>query len=292
MSKRGWLAFALLTCIWGSTWLVIKTQLGVVPPGWAVAWRFCLAALVMLGLCLVRGQSLRLPPGGHGFALLLALSQFILNFNLVYRANAYLTSGLVAVCFALLIVPNTLGAALLFGQRVSLRFIGGAALGIAGVGLLFAHDFAAPGADPARIATGLALAIAGVLAASVGNVMQASPRGRAMPLDAGLAWGLTYGAIGNVTLAVLLAGPPVFDWRPGFIAGLLYLGVMASAVAFSLYYLLIRELGPGRAAYNGVVVPVVAMLLSTVFEGYHWTLVSLAGAGLALAGLVVALRAR
>jgi drug/metabolite transporter (DMT)-like permease len=292
MSRAGWLAFIGCTLIWGSTWLVIKTQLGVVPPGWSVAWRFCLAAVVMLGLCAVRGVSLRLPPGGHKFALVLALSQFMANFNLVYRSNAYLTSGLVAVCFALLIVPNTLGAALFLGQRVSARFLAGAGMGIAGVALLFAHDFAVPGADPARIATGLTLAIAGVMAASVGNVMQATPLGRAMPLEAGLAWGLAYGAIGNVGLALLLAGPPVFDLRPGYIAGLAYLGVMASAVAFSLYYTLIRELGPGRAAYNGVVVPVVAMALSTVFEGYHWTMASIAGAVLALGGLVVALKAR
>jgi drug/metabolite transporter (DMT)-like permease len=286
------LYFAIITLIWGSTWLVIKTQLGVVPPSWSVAWRFLLGGTVMLAMCLVTGRSLRIGWRGHGFAVFVAAMQFVLNFNLVYRAEQHLPSGLVALSFALLLVPNALLSALFLGQRTTLRFAIGSLIGLTGVGLMVARDLVMPGADPAAILLGLALAFGGVLSASVANVMQASPLGRSLPLEGGLAWSMAYGGVFNAIIAWWLAGPPVIDWSPAYLAGVAYLGIVASAVAFSLYYALIRGLGAGKAAYNGVVVPVVAMALSTVFEAYVWTPLAVAGGALAMVGLVVALRSR
>jgi drug/metabolite transporter (DMT)-like permease len=284
--------FGIVTLIWGSTWLVIKTQLGVVPVSWSVAWRFLLGGSVMMLLCLATGKSLRLDRRGHGFALAIAVSQFVLNFNLVYRAEQHVTSGLVALTFALLIVPNTLLSAVFLGQKFTARFAIGSLIGIVGLVLLFARDLMLPGADGGEIGLGLALGLAGVLAASIANVMQASPAGRALPLEGGLAWSMLYGGLLNAGVARGVAGPPVVDWSPGYLAGVAYLAVVASALAFSLYYALIRQVGPGKAAYTGVIIPVVAMALSTVFEGYLWTPLAVAGAALAMVGLVVALGSR
>ncbi len=284
--------FAIITFIWGSTWLVIKTQLGVVPASWAVAYRFLLGGSAMMLMALVRGKSLRIGAAGHRFALVNAVMQFVLNFNLVYRAEEHVTSGLVALSFALLIVPNALLSAAFLGQRITPRFALGSIMGIGGVALIFARDLLAPGLDTRAVALGLALAIGGVLSASVANVMQATNAGRALPAEGGLAWSMAYGGILNALLAWVLAGPPVIDTSPAFLLGLAYLGLVASAVAFSLYYAIIRAVGPGKAAYNGVVVPLVAMALSTVFEGYRWTPLAVAGGLLAMVGLVVALRSR
>ena len=284
--------FAIVTLIWGSTWLVIKTQLGVVPTSWSVAWRFLLGGGVMMVMCLVRGKSLWLDWRGHGFALIVAVMQFSLNFNLVYRAEEHVTSGLVALSFALLMVPNALLGSVFLGIKVTPRFLLGGAMGIAGVGMMFARDVMAPGLDGSEVVLGLALAVAGVLCASVGNVMQASLAGRALPLEGGLAWSMLYGGIINTVAALVISGAPVIDWSPAYLAGLAYLGIVASAVAFSLYYALIRAVGPGKAAYTGVVVPLVAMALSTMFEGYVWSGMAVAGGALALVGLVVALRSR
>lgn len=286
------LYFAIITLIWGSTWLVIKTQLGVVPPSWSVAWRFLLGGSVMLVVCLAAGRSLRIGWRGHGFAVVAAVMQFTLNFNLVYRAEQYLPSGLVALSFALLLVPNAILSALFLGQRTSLRFAIGGLIGLVGVGMMVARDLMMPGVDSATILLGLALAFGGVLSASVANVMQASPLGRSLPIEGGLAWSMAYGGLFNVIVAWVLDGPPVIDLSPAYLGGLVYLGIVASAVAFSLYYAIIRGLGAGKAAYNGVVVPVVAMALSTAFEAYIWTPLALAGGALAMIGLVVALRSR
>lgn len=291
-SPRVWISFAIVTMIWGSTWLVIKTQLGVVPASWSVAWRFLLGGTAMLAMCLVTGKTLRLTVRQHCFALIAAVMQFALNFNLVYRAEQLVTSGLVALSFALLLVPNALLAALFLGQRITLRFALGSGLGIIGVLLLFARDLMLPGADDRTILLGLGLAIAGMLSASVANVMQATPAGRAMPLEGGLAVTMLYGGAINAGVALVLAGPPVIDLSPAYLAGLAYLGLVASALAFSLYYAMIRAIGPGPAAYTGVVIPIVAMALSTVFEAYVWSPLALLGCALALAGLVVALRSR
>ena len=286
------ISFAIITLIWGSTWLVIKSQLGVVPASWSVTWRFLLAGLVMLAVCLVTGKSLRLSPRGHAFALAIGALQFCLNFNLVYRAEVHLASGLVALTFALLIVPNAVLSAVFLGARITPRFAIGSGLGIAGLALVFARDIFAPGADGGEIGLGMALAVAAVLCAGIANVMQASPTGRAQPLEGGLAWAMGYGTLINAAAALVLSGPPVFDTSPVYIAGVAYLGIVASAVAFSLYYALIREIGAGKAAYTSVIIPLVAMTLSTMFEGYRWSALAVAGAALAMAGLVIALRSR
>ena len=283
--------FAIVTMIWGSTWLVIKTQLGVVPASWSVAWRFLLGGTVMMIMCLVRGKSLRIDARGHAFALLVAVMQFALNFNLVYRAEEHVASGLVALSFALLLVPNAVLAALFLGQRITPGFAIGSGIGIVGVGMIFGRDIGG-GVHGAETMLGLGFAVAGMISASVANILQATPQARSMPLEGSLAWSMFYGGLLNAAVAWGLAGPPVIDTSPAYLAGLAYLGIVASAVAFTLYYALIRHVGPGKAAYNGVVVPIVAMALSTAFEGYQWSALALGGGVLALVGLVVALRSR
>ena len=107
--------FGVVTLIWGSTWLVIRDQLGIVPPSWSVSYRFAVAGVAMTIWALVRRDSFRLDARGYAFAAAVAVSQFCCNFNFVYRAEGYITSGLVAVTFALLLVPNAAFARLFSG---------------------------------------------------------------------------------------------------------------------------------------------------------------------------------
>lgn len=287
--------FAVVTLIWGSTWLVIKGQLGVVPAAWSVTYRFVLAGGIMLAICLVRRIWVRPTPTAHAFALAAGGAQFMLNFNFVYAAEMYLASGLVALIFALLIVSNTLLARVFLGAAVTPRFAAGAAVGLAGLALVFAPDLVRAGARPgsaASTATGVVLALGGVIGASMANVMQATRLARSLPALPTLALTMLYGAALDALYALATAGPPVFDPRPEYALGLCYLAGIASVLAFSLYYGMIRRIGPGAAAYTSVVIPVVAMALSTAFEGYAWTPPAAAGGCLALVGLVIALSGR
>lgn len=283
--------FLLVALIWGSTWYVITGQIAEVPPNWSVAYRFALATPAMFALALIARKPLAIGRAGHALALAIGLFQFCGNFNFVYRAEEHLTSGIVAVMFALLMVPNALLARRLLGQRITPRFAIGSAVAIAGVGLLLVHE-----AQTARLAgdvpLGVALAVGGILSASIANVIQANETGRSLPLFSLLAWAMLYGTAIDTALAWALTGPPVIPASGAFWAGTAWLALAGSVVTFPLYYGLVRGIGAGRAAYNSVLVVVIAMLISTFVEGYVWGPLAVAGAGLGTVGMLIALRAR
>lgn len=292
LSARVLLPFLLVSLIWGSTWLVIKDQISSVPPTWSVSYRFIVAAVGMFALAWWRGAPLLLDRKGQAIALALGLFQFSGNFNFVYRAEMHITSGLLAVLFAMLMVPNAILSRLFLGQRIAGGFILGTVVALAGIALLFVQEYRGMPADLGDVMTGLGLALCAVLCASIANVMQSAQRVRVMPMLSLLAWAMLWGALGNAALGWALYGPPVIETRPAYLAGIVYLGLLGSVVTFPMYFALIRDIGPARAAYSSVLVPVVAMILSTAFEGYRWSLLAAGGAVLGMIGLVIAMRAR
>ncbi|WP_305097467.1 DMT family transporter [Croceibacterium aestuarii] len=285
--------FILVAVIWGSTWLVIKDQLAAAPVSWSVSYRFFIAAagMFILAAFLKDRRGFSMTFGGHVMALLIGLTQFFLNFNFVYRAELHLTSGIVAVLFGLLLVPNALLGRLFIGSPVTARFLVGSIVGLAGIALLLKHEAELASLDTS-VWLGIAFAFSGILCASIANVLQATKTASRRPLLILLAWAMLWGALADAIYAWAVAGPPVFPSSLRYWSAVGYLGLIGSVVTFPLYFGLIRTLGPGRAAYNGVVVPVVAMALSTVFEGYQWSLLAAAGAALALGGMFIALRAK
>ena len=286
------LPFILITLIWGSTWIVIKDQLGSVPPVWSVTYRFVIAGAAMFLLAKVAGDSFRVGRTGHFLAGVMGFVQFAINYNAVYAAERYVTSGLVAVVFALLVVPNALFSRIFFGDRMTRGFLLGSAIALAGVGLLFLQEVRLAAIPPQSVLAGIGLTVVAVLAASVANVMQISKEVRARPISVMVGWAMVYGAVIDALFAWRIAGPPVMETRFGYWLGLLYLSVIASSLAFFLYYRIIRAIGPARAAYSSVLIPVIAMGFSTLFENYHWAPLAIAGGGLVLLGLVIALGSR
>ena len=286
------LPFLVVTLIWSTTWLVIRDGLGVVPPSWSISYRFAVAAAAMFAYAAATRQPLRMGRDNHLFLAAFGAVQVVLNFNFVYHAEGYITSGLVALTFALLIVPNSLFGWLFLGLGISRRFLAGSAVALLGIALMFLHELRASSAGPRAVGLGVGFTLLAVLSASVFNLMQAGARAKAMPMASLLAWGMLWGTLINSVYAWAVAGAPVFDPRPGYWLGVIYLGLLASAFAFLLYFNVIRAIGPARAAYSSVLVPVIAMTLSTLFEGYRWSLPAAIGAALTLVGLLIALKAR
>jgi drug/metabolite transporter (DMT)-like permease len=281
--------FIIFTTIWGTTWIVIRDQLGTVPAQWSITYRFLIAAAAMAAITRWKGQSLRLGAAGLVAAAILGFLQFVVNFNAVYLAEHHVTSGLVATVFALLLIPNSLLGWAFLGQRPSGRFVIGSVMAVCGIALLFAHEL---GEHPSRteaILLGIALTLAGMLGASAANVYQALDQVKRFPLFAVLTWAMLLGALMDGAIAIAFAGPPVIETRPGYWIGLVYLAVFASALAFTLYLPVVRKIGPGKAAYSSVLVPIIAMGFSTWLEDYRWTPLTVTGAVLALGGMVVAL---
>ena len=283
------LPFLIFTAIWGSTWIVIRDQLGIVPAQWSVTYRFIIATSAMFLLATVKRHDLRLGRHGMLIAGVLGFTQFCINFNAVYLAERHITSGVVATVFALLLIPSSLLAWAFLGQKPSARFGWSSAVAVAGVILLFAHELRQHASDGAEILSGIGLTLAGMIGASIANVVQARPEVRGYPLFALLAWSMAIGTLLDGLFALLIAGPPVFDSRPGYWLGLLYLAIPASVLTFSLYYPVVRKIGPAKAAYSSVLVPIIAMGFSTWLENYRWTPLTIAGALLAIGGMLGAL---
>jgi len=286
-----WLAFSTIVLIWGSTWLAITTQIVDVPAAWSVTYRYVIAAFVLWCICIAKREPLKVNLRQHVLLMALGLFQFCINYLFVYEAEKYIASGLVAVAFAMMVVTNPILARIVFKQRFTPALLIGAVLGMAGIGLLFSSqitdfDWHNQGVK------GLALCFAGLLAASIGNLFPASKKLRGMSIYTMNAWGMAYGAAATAIFAVYLAGPPVLNYEPTYLGGLVYLAVPGSVIAFHLYYQTIRAWGVSRAAYSSVLIPVVALALSTLFEGYKWGIPEIAGAALAIAGTVVAVASR
>jgi len=283
------LPFIIFTAIWGSTWIVIRGQLGTVPPQWSVTYRFVIAASAMAVVAALKGENLRVGRRALVPAIFLGFAQFSVNFNAVYLAERHITSGVVATVFALLLIPSSLLAWAFLDQRPSARFAWSSLVAVVGIVLLFVHELHEHSASGGQVVAGIAITFVGMLGASIANVIQARPEIRRFPLLALLAWSMAAGAVIDGAVAFAMRGPPTFDGRMEYWAGLLYLALAASVLTFSLYYPVVRKIGPGKAAYSSVIVPIIAMGFSTWLEDYRWTPLAITGAVLALGGMVAAL---
>lgn len=280
------------TLIWASTWHVILYQLASgVPVLNSVGWRFGVAALLLAAVAAWQQQSLRMPWSAHGLMLATGIVQYSGNYFSVYEAERHIPSGLVAVLFCLMVFGNALSGRIFFGQLVTRRFIGASAGGVAGVVLIFWPEIAATGSRPTAM-YGLMLGLAAVLAACIGNVLTLTLTRRGLPLVPVLAWSMGYGSVFLLVMSLVTGQGLHFVWQTSYVLSLLYLAVFGSVIAFVLYFKLAQRQGTARAALTGVVIPVIALALSALLEGWQPTPLSLAGMVLCLGSIYVATRQR
>ncbi|MBC8270073.1 MAG: DMT family transporter [Rhodospirillaceae bacterium] len=282
------LLYAGTVLIWGSTWLVIKYQLGLVAPEVSVTYRFALAAAILLVYCFATSKRMRYGLRDHLGMAALGLFLFSANYFVFYLATYDLTTGLIAVVFSGIVVTNIIFGALFLGNPIRPRVALGAAFGIAGLALVFlpeilTFDLANKGSR------GLLLSVAGTLLASVGNMASASNQRRGLPVVQANAYGMTYGTIFMFAFALIGGSHFNFDSAPLYVGSLLYLAVFGSVFGFGCYLTLIGRIGPDKAAYATVLFPLIALALSTVFEGYQWSGEAIVGMVLVLFGNVLVL---
>jgi drug/metabolite transporter (DMT)-like permease len=282
--------FAIASLIWGSTWLAITFQLGSVAPEASVVYRFALAAVLLAIWCAVTGRSLRFSATQHRWLAAQGTLLFGLNYLAVYWAEQYVASGLVAVLFSLIVFFNLIGARVFFAAPIAGRTLVAAVLGVIGVVLMFGHEITRSAGDATR---GIGFALGATVLASAGNLIAVRNQRHGFPVLPSVAWGMAYGAAVIALVAFAEHTPWSFDPSPRYVLSLAYLALFGSVVAFGAYLTLLGKIGPARAAYVGVAVPMVALVMSTVFENYRWTLPALAGVALCVAGnILVLLRER
>ncbi|MEQ8286205.1 EamA family transporter [Thalassospira sp.] len=282
--------YAAVVVIWGSTWIAIQYQLSVAPEV-AVAYRFALATVILLAWCLARRLPMRFSLRDHLFMAVLGICLFSLNYVLIYVASTHLTSGLLAVVFSTIVIMNMINGAIFFHRRPETRTLIGATIGLSGIAMVFANDLAAFDLTTGG-SIGLLVSLAGSYIASLGNMASARNQGRGIPVMQANAYGMLYGSVLLFAYIGLAGIPLTFDTSPSFLMALVYLSLFGSVLAFGFYLTLLGKIGPDRAAYSSVMFPVVALLLSTWFEDFHWTSNIIWGVGLTLIGNVVILTKR
>lgn len=285
------LFYTITVLIWGSTWLGIKFQLGVVDPALSVSYRFALAALILFAWCFARRLPLKFSRAEHLFIAMQGVFLFAVNYLLFYLAELQITSGLAAVVFSTIVVMNLINGRLFLGTPIEVKVLVGGALGMVGLVLLFWPDMAATDFS-GPIFVGMLLSFAATYLASLGNILSVRNQRHKLPIIQTNAFGMAYGSV-CMALIVLVRGTSItIEMTAPYLVSLVYLALFGSVIAFGCYLSLVGRIGAGRAAYATLLFPVVALGLSTFWEGYSWTLHGVCGIILILSGNYLAMAGR
>ncbi len=285
---RSTLLYVATVLIWGSTWLAIEFQIGVVAPEVSLVYRFVIAALLMWGFCLWRGIDMRINGMNSVFLVVLAACNFGFNYLILYWAQEYLTSAMTSIAFSALLMFNIINTRIFFGKPIAGRIYIGAVMGIVGIGALFWFDLRQFDMSSESV-IGLGLALIGTVVASLGNMVSVRNSKQGIGVMQGNAWGMLFGSVLLVIYTLFSGATYSIDWNVGYISSLLYLSIFGTVVAFACYFALLKDIGPEKASYSIVLFPVVAVVLSTFFEGFEWHLNTVIGFILVLIGNVIVL---
>ena len=285
------LLYVITVLIWGSTWYAIEFQLGTVAIEVSLAYRYLIAAALMFAWCGLRRKSLRFDGAAHRYFLLMGCFLFGLNYIAAYAAQIYITSALNAIGFSAMLWMNIVNARMFLGRRVERRTYAGAVLGIIGIIILFWPEIQDVSWTD-RILIGAVFSLTGAYIASIGNIVSQSAQQKKIPVMQSNAWGMLYGGLLNSGAALAQGKSFTFDTSPDYVISLLFLAVFGSVIAFGAYLTLLGRIGVERAGYAVVMFPMVAVVLSALFEGLELELHIYVGVGLALAGNVAILGGR
>ncbi|MDP3480230.1 MAG: EamA family transporter [Desulfoprunum sp.] len=280
---QNFLFYTATVCIWGSTWIAIKFQLGTVDPMLSVGYRFSLAAALLLLWCRICRLPMRFSLSEHIFMALQGVFLFSLNYLLFYLAELQLTSGLAAVIFSTILLMNMVNGAIFLRSPLDKKVFAGAFLGLFGILLVFRPEITSFSLDHEGL-RGTLLCLLATFSASLGNILSARNQKNRLPIIQTNAFGMGYGALLMLAVAWLTGKPFTIETTSLYIGSLFYLSFFGSIVAFGCYLSLIGNIGADRAAYATLLFPLVALAISTVWEGYHWTGSAVAGIVLILSG--------
>jgi drug/metabolite transporter (DMT)-like permease len=286
-----WALYLVTVAIWGSSWYGIKEQLGIVAPTVSIAYRFLLAAAILWVFCLATRRRLAFRPRDHVWMALQGLCLFCGNYILFYYAGMHLVSGLLAVCFSTMSLMNVVNVALLFRKPLDRKAGLAALVGLVGLALVFYPKFMEQNAR-ADAVLGFGLSMLATFLASLGNMVSVKLKALEIPVVQSNTIGMTYGAAFCLLFSLLNGSPFNYDFRPGFTVSLVGLALFASVFGFGAYLTLVQKIGAGRAGYTSVMFPIIALLLSTLLEGYTWSPLAGLGVLLVLSGNLILLLKR
>jgi drug/metabolite transporter (DMT)-like permease len=264
------LIYSVNVLVWGFSWIAITVQVRYVPAETALLYRIVLAAVVLFAILWASGRLRPVARSDQPYLALMGLCLFCVNYLLVYNSSRFIPSGLVALIFSTATIFNAFNSMVFFGERQSLRFLGGALLGMAGLGCLFWGDLAQLGMGGAALIGG-ALVIAGTYVFSLGNMISRRNNAAGIDVPTATAWSMGWGSLFLAIFTAARGTALPIDLPLDFYVALLYLAIPATVVGFLAYLEIVRRIGAPLAAFSAVLYPAIALTVSTFFEGYAWT---------------------
>jgi len=275
--------------IWGSTWIAITFQLGAVDPLVSVVYRFGLSSSILLLYCLFSRKNLRYSFRDHLWIGLQGFLLFGINYWLVYVSEVHIPSGLAAVLMSSILFLNMFNGALFLKKPLEKNVIIGAFIGVVGMVFLFGREVLAFRINPLGV-LGILLALLAAYSASLGNILSARNQAKSLPIVQTNAYGMLYGTLFALSMALILKKPFMVEMTPSYLGALFYLAIFGSVIAFGCYLTLVGRIGVTKSAYIMLLSPVIALVLSTLFEGYVWSVPGMIGVVCILAGNLLVLR--
>jgi len=266
---NNFILFGITLFCWSPTWYVIKFQLGYVDPLVSVFYRFLAASIIIFIYLIIKNKKLRFSLNYHIWFLIFGISLYSLNYVFFYLSNTYLISAFPAVVFSTVVIMNILGEAFYFKKKPSLKTLIGATIGMIGIIIIF-NDEIFNFSLSNGVHVGLSLALLGTFSASTGNMIYQRNLNNNFPLIQTLAYAMLYGSLVTLLITQLKGTELLFEYSFNYIVSLTYLSIVGSIFAFTFYLKLLEKVGAGRAGYVGVVMPVLALLISTIFEDLMW----------------------
>ncbi|MDY1035662.1 DMT family transporter [Lelliottia sp. CFBP8978] len=280
------LLYGLVVLIWGTTWIAIFLQQGPVAAPVSIFWRFAVASATMMMVLLALGRLRKLVLRDHLFCMVQGCCVFCFNFWCFYTAAAYINTGLESVIFSMAVMYNAINSFIFFGQRPPARFWTAAFLGLLGIITLFWDDLLTSGWSP-ELLLGIGLSALGTYGFSLGNMISLRHQRNGLETMTTNAWAMLYGTLVMGAIALIRGDNFMPEWTVSYIGALLYLAIFGSVIAFGAYFTLVGRIGAGKAAYSTLLFPLVALTISTMYEGYVWHMNSVAGLLLILTGNMV-----
>ncbi|MBV8044889.1 EamA family transporter [Pluralibacter sp.] len=280
------LLYLLVVVIWGTTWIAIFLQQGPVPAPVSIFWRFALASVTLLVVLGLTGRLRRLARRDHLFCLIQGCCVFCFNFWCFYTAAAWINTGLESVIFSMAVLFNAINSFIFFRQQPPARFWFAALLGFIGIVTLFWDDLQASGMSR-ELLMGVGLSALGTYGFSLGNMLSIRHQRRGLETLTTNSWAMLYGTLVMGVIALVRGDSFMPQWTVSYLGALLYLALFGSVIAFGAYFTLVGRIGPANAAYSTLLFPLVALTISTFYEGYFWHANAVFGLALILAGNLV-----
>ena len=288
MNSTIFLFITTLLC-WGPTWYIIKFQLGIVDPMVSVFYRFFLASIIILLFCIYKKINLRFSIKEHIFIAALGIFLFNINYVIFYLSTQYLISGFVALCFSSILFMNVINNIIFHRNLPNIMTILGGAIGTSGLFFIF-YDEISNFTLSSTTSFGIFLGIIATYFASLGNLISAHTSKIKLPVVPVTGYGMLYGSLSLLIYLYIMGVPFKFDLSLSYNLSLIYLSIFGSVFGFSLYLTLIKKIGSNDAAYVAIIMPLIALLVSTIFENLIWNLNLVIGAIMIILGNILILR--